>query len=138
MYECSEFESPSSVGSIFFSNAAKTLHFFCPMQPRKQMQEEAPSRGTEHNQRISADIFSVLTFLSRDIVPPNPGSFSAHYFCFPGSTSSLAGDSCCWSGLRISDPCSLSLSLSQWILRVENRKCSLGLRIDSRIFGLIN
>ena len=47
------------------------------------MQEEAPSRGTEHNQRISADIFSVLTFLSRDIVPPNPGSFSAHYFCFP-------------------------------------------------------
>ena len=45
------------------------------------MQEEAPSRGTEHNQRISADIFSVLTFLSRDIVPPNPGSFSAHYFC---------------------------------------------------------
>lgn len=54
----------------------------------------------------------------------------------PGSTTSLAGDSCCWSGLRISDPC--SLSLSQWILRVENRKCSLGLRIDSRIFGLIN
>lgn len=47
------------------------------------MQEEAPSRGTEHNQRNSADIFSVLRRFCLVILYPRiPGLFLHIIFVF--------------------------------------------------------